>query len=155
MEAKRAIIPDAENSAEQIVAIQSLVSHSWPASLEQMPKPAEQAGHDEDPLQSVEEALLELPPELQLNSEQTRLLRAEMEIVKEPLAKARELLKGVTTDAIRNTAALRARIKDGMTEIATQLAPGAESVAKRLAPDGQLGLRFSEQRSDERLKGLR
>src|SRR5207245_2170060 len=75
LEAKRAVIPDAENSAERIVALRMLVPKSWPASLEQMPKPAEQAGHDEDTLQSVEEALLELPPELQLNSEQTRLLR--------------------------------------------------------------------------------
>ena len=41
--------------------------------------------------------------------------------LKEQVDKARELLKGVTTDAIRNTAALRAKIKDGMTEIATQL----------------------------------
>src|SRR5436190_1195180 len=41
--------------------------------------------------------------------------------LKEQVDKARELLKGVTTDAIRNTAALRARIKDGMAEIATQL----------------------------------
>jgi ElaB/YqjD/DUF883 family membrane-anchored ribosome-binding protein len=41
--------------------------------------------------------------------------------LKEQVEKARQLLTGVTTDAIRNTAALRARIKDGMTEIATQL----------------------------------
>ena len=41
--------------------------------------------------------------------------------LKEQVDKARELLKGVTTDAIRNTAALRAKIKDGMTEIAAQL----------------------------------
>jgi hypothetical protein len=89
--AKRAVIPDLENSAIQIMALRTLVPNQWPASLEQMPKPAEQAGHDEDPLQSIEEALLELSPELQLNSEQTRLLRAEMEIAKEPLAKARKL----------------------------------------------------------------
>ena len=41
--------------------------------------------------------------------------------LKEQVEKARDLLKGVTTDAIRNTTALRARIKDGMTEIAAQL----------------------------------
>src|SRR5437867_466117 len=41
--------------------------------------------------------------------------------LKAQVEKARELLKGVTTDAMRNTAVLRAKIKDGMTEIAAQL----------------------------------
>ncbi len=43
-----------------------------------------------------------------------RELRAQVE-------KARQLLSGVSTDAIRNTAELRARIKDGMAEIAGRL----------------------------------
>ncbi len=41
--------------------------------------------------------------------------------LKEQVEKARQLLSGVSTDAIRNTAGLRARIKDGMAEIAGQL----------------------------------
>jgi cell division septum initiation protein DivIVA len=40
---------------------------------------------------------------------------------KEQVEKARQLLGGVSTDAIRNTAELRARIKDGMAEIAGRL----------------------------------
>ncbi len=41
--------------------------------------------------------------------------------LKEQVEKARQLLSGVSTDAIRNTAELRARVKDGMTEIAQRL----------------------------------
>ncbi len=41
--------------------------------------------------------------------------------LKEQVEKARQLLGGVTTDAIRNTTDLRARIKDGMAEIAKRL----------------------------------
>lgn len=41
--------------------------------------------------------------------------------LKEQVEKARDLLGGVTTDAIRNTAEMRTRLKDGMAEIATRL----------------------------------
>lgn len=41
--------------------------------------------------------------------------------LKEQVEKARQLLGGVSTDAIRNTAELRTRIKDGMAEIAQRL----------------------------------
>ncbi len=41
--------------------------------------------------------------------------------LKEQVEKARQLLSGVSTDAIRNTAELRARVKDGMAEIAQRL----------------------------------
>jgi len=41
--------------------------------------------------------------------------------LKEQVEKARELLSGVSTDAIRNTAALRSKVKEGMTEIAAKL----------------------------------
>ncbi len=41
--------------------------------------------------------------------------------LKEQVERARQLLGGVSTDAIRNTAELRGRIKDGMSEIAQRL----------------------------------
>jgi hypothetical protein len=41
--------------------------------------------------------------------------------LREQVEKARELLSGVNTDAIRNTATLRSKIKDGMSEIAATL----------------------------------
>ena len=41
--------------------------------------------------------------------------------LKEQVEKARALLGGISTDAIRNTNTLRARIREGMAEIATQM----------------------------------
>jgi hypothetical protein len=41
--------------------------------------------------------------------------------LKEQVEKARQLLSGVTTDALRNTADLRAKLKQGMGEIASRL----------------------------------
>src|SRR5438105_1875077 len=41
--------------------------------------------------------------------------------LKEQVERARNLLSGPTTDAIRNTAELRARVREGMTEIAQRL----------------------------------
>lgn len=41
--------------------------------------------------------------------------------LKEQVERARQLLGGVSTDAIRNTAELRARIKNGMAEVAQRL----------------------------------
>ena len=41
--------------------------------------------------------------------------------LKEQVEKARALLGGISTDAIRNTDTLRARIREGMAEIATQM----------------------------------
>ncbi len=41
--------------------------------------------------------------------------------LKEQVEKARQLLSGVSTDAIRNTLELRARVKDGMADIAGRL----------------------------------
>src|SRR5207253_4899981 len=84
LEAKRAIIPSAENSAQRVLAIKRLLTDSWP------PHSAE-AGLANEPPVSLVDGLLDLPPELQLNAKQTQRLRAELEKVKEPLAKARSL----------------------------------------------------------------
>jgi len=43
------------------------------------------------------------------------------EELKEQVERARQLLNGVSTDAIRNTADLRARVKNGMAEVAQRL----------------------------------
>ena len=43
------------------------------------------------------------------------------EELKEQVERARALLAGTTTDAIRNAAELRARVREGMTEIAGRL----------------------------------
>jgi hypothetical protein len=45
------------------------------------------------------------------------------EELKEQVERARALLTGTTTDAIRNTAELRARVREGMSEIAARLEP--------------------------------
>jgi hypothetical protein len=91
LEAKRAVIPDAENLAEHVLAIKAMMPQSWPPeSMTKVPEPR-LAALDEESTISVEEAIYELPPELQMNSEQIRELRAAMELVKEPLAQARSL----------------------------------------------------------------
>ena len=41
--------------------------------------------------------------------------------LKEQVERARELLAGTTTDAIRNTTELRAKVREGMTGIAASL----------------------------------
>ena len=41
--------------------------------------------------------------------------------LKEQVERARNLLSGTTTDAIRNTAELRVRVREGMTEIVQRL----------------------------------
>jgi hypothetical protein len=41
--------------------------------------------------------------------------------LREQVERARQLLNGVSTDTIRNTAELRVRIKNGMAEVAQQL----------------------------------
>jgi hypothetical protein len=87
LEAKRAVIPAAENSAEQVLAIKALMSTPWPP--ESMTK-LRSIGPGEEST-SLEIQIIELPPDLQMNAEQTRELRAAMEMVKEPLAKARSL----------------------------------------------------------------
>jgi hypothetical protein len=43
--------------------------------------------------------------------------------LKEQVERARELLTGTTTDAIRNTAELRSRVREGMSDIAARLEP--------------------------------
>jgi ElaB/YqjD/DUF883 family membrane-anchored ribosome-binding protein len=42
--------------------------------------------------------------------------------LKEQVDRARELLAGTTTDAIRNTTELRAKVREGMAEISASLA---------------------------------
>jgi hypothetical protein len=93
LEANREVIPAAENSAEQVLVIKALMPTRWPSpAMSEPPKPVEAAPPDEDPPLSMEVAVLELSSELQLNPDQTRVLRAEMDSVKEPLAKARALV---------------------------------------------------------------
>ena len=43
--------------------------------------------------------------------------------LKEQVERARALLTGTTTDAIRNTAELRSRVREGMADIANRLEP--------------------------------
>jgi len=58
------------------------------------------------------------------------------EELKEQVERARALLAGTTTDAIRNTAALRARVRGGMTEIADRLGTMvSERVARKFRFD--------------------
>jgi len=91
LEAKRAVIPAAENSAEQILAIKGLLPTSWmPESLTKPPKP-EGVPINEEASVSLEQTIFELPPEVQMSPEQTRELRAALEIGKEFLAQARAL----------------------------------------------------------------
>jgi hypothetical protein len=93
LEAKRAVIPVGDNSAEEIVAIKGLLPTPWPSpSFTKPPKSEEAAWGPDDPPDAMEVALMELPPEVQLSPDQTRQLRLEMESVKEPLAKARALV---------------------------------------------------------------
>lgn len=89
LEAKRAVIPPPEDSAEQILAIKILTLMSKPWPPDSMTK-LRSKGPLEDPV-SVEEEIFELPPNLQMNADQTSELRAAVEMVKEPLAKARSL----------------------------------------------------------------
>jgi hypothetical protein len=88
LEAKRAVIPATENSAEQILAIKSLMPKSWPSpSFAELAKSEEALrGPDEYPSVSTWQAMNELSPEVQLNPNQTRELRGEMERVKRRLA---------------------------------------------------------------------
>jgi len=91
LEAKRAVISVAENSAEQVLAIKALIPKPWPPeSMTKQPEPRP-VKPDEEPPTSLEGEIFNLPQELQMNVEQTRELRAAMEMVKEPLAKARSL----------------------------------------------------------------
>jgi hypothetical protein len=94
LEAKRAVIPADENSAVQIVAIKGLLPKPWPSlAFSDLPKSMEAVRRPhEDPPESMEVAVIELPPEVQLSPDQIRQLRLEMESVKEPLAKARALV---------------------------------------------------------------
>jgi hypothetical protein len=86
LEGKRAVIPATENSAEEVAAIKKLIK-SWPPRW--MIVPPESKPTREDP--PLVEQLMDLSPEIQLNPEQTRQLRAELEKMKEPLAKAHAL----------------------------------------------------------------
>src|SRR5216683_4489956 len=94
LEAKRAVIPAAENSAEQILAIKNMLPTPWPSrAFSDLPKSMEAVRRpDENPPESMEVAVIELPAEVQLSPDQIRQLRLEMENVKEPLGKARALL---------------------------------------------------------------
>src|SRR6266851_4239727 len=79
LEAKRAVIPAAENSAEQVLVINALLPHSWPPESMRKPPDAKLRNPDEEPVVFWEEAIYLLPPELQMSSEHTRELRAAME----------------------------------------------------------------------------
>jgi hypothetical protein len=73
------------------LAIKAMMPRSWPPdSMTKLPEPRP-VPPDEDPPESLEGEIFSLAPNLQMNSEQTRELRAAMEIVREPLAKARTL----------------------------------------------------------------
>lgn len=89
LEAKRAVIPPAENSAEQILTIKKLMPKSWPSRSFVEPVPLQDP--DEYPSLSTCQALFDSAPEVQLNTNQTSQLRAEMKTVMEPLALARQL----------------------------------------------------------------
>src|SRR5216683_6996387 len=86
LEAKRAVIPAAENSAEQILAIKNMLPTPWPSrAFSDLPKSMEAVRRpDENPPESMEVAVIELPAEVQLSPDQIRQLRLEMENVKEP-----------------------------------------------------------------------
>src|SRR5437867_10407221 len=74
LEAKRAVIPAAENSAEQVLAIKALIPKPWPPdSMTKLPEPRV-VRPDEEPPNSLEGEIFDLPPALQMNSEQIREL---------------------------------------------------------------------------------
>src|SRR5438093_10549944 len=56
LEAKRAVIPHAENSAEQVLAIKSLMPESWPPESMTKPPEPKPVKADEEPAVSLEEA---------------------------------------------------------------------------------------------------
>ncbi len=89
LEAKRAKLPDAENSAVQVVAVKQLLANAWP----QWPIPV--ATKDEQYLrearQDLENSLGDIAPPLQLNEPQINALRAELKRAEPALAKARKL----------------------------------------------------------------
>jgi hypothetical protein len=91
LEAKRAVIPAAENLADNVLAIKAMLPQPWlPESMTKVPPPNPVRSNEPPPV-SLEEAIYDLPPEMQMSPEQTRELRAALEKVKEPLAKARAL----------------------------------------------------------------
>jgi hypothetical protein len=93
LEAKRAVIPPAENAAEQVLAIRAMMPQPWlPESLTKVPPPKPVRSNELPPV-SLEQAIYDLPPEMQMSPEQTRELRAALEIIKESLVKARALGK--------------------------------------------------------------
>jgi hypothetical protein len=92
LEAKRASITAAENAAEHVLAIKASMPRPWPPdSMSKLPEPKPIRPGDEEPM-SLEGKIFELAPDLQLNANQTQELRAAMEMVKGPLAKARTLM---------------------------------------------------------------
>src|SRR6516165_6462208 len=93
LEAKRTILPDAENSAQQVLAIKKLMPNTWPSpAMTKAPQVTKVGGKsDQDLPVSIAIELSELPPEVQLSADQIRQLRLELEAVKEPLAMARGL----------------------------------------------------------------
>jgi hypothetical protein len=89
LEAKRAVIPDAENGALQALAAQQLLPKVWPEW------PVSAAKNDEWYINQVQRVIArsfdELTPPVQLGTEQIAALRAELERARPALEKARKL----------------------------------------------------------------
>jgi hypothetical protein len=94
LEAKREVIPDAENSALKVLAIKKLIPTSWPS-------PSRSAKNTEPPngvpisnqefAPTVEQKLSDISPEILLNGEIHQELKSELQKVPAALAEARSL----------------------------------------------------------------
>ena len=77
--------------------------------------------------------------------------------LKEQVDKARALLEGVSTDALRNMPLIRSRVREGMAELATQMdALAGDRVTRKFRFDeegGQTHVPMCEQSNSDRVSG--
>jgi hypothetical protein len=91
IEADRAAVPDAENSAKTVLAAQQLIPKNWPV-WEFPTIRVPQAPPEADPkLQALAKGFRELEPQQQLNDEESAALRSEMMRAAAALTEARKL----------------------------------------------------------------
>jgi hypothetical protein len=89
LEAKRAVIPDAENGMVQVAAAKRKLPQSWPRWP--VPKGTTDEAYAQTVRNALDESFSELPPPALLNEHQVNALRVELERAKLALLEARKL----------------------------------------------------------------
>jgi hypothetical protein len=90
LQAKRAVIPDDQNAALQVLAAKQVLPSPWPRRQSTQPVADEENGPLAETF-DLEDSLRKLPPEVQLDARQIQELRAELQQADRARTEARKL----------------------------------------------------------------